>query len=479
VAEIPCPLSEAARIYGDLPAVISWQETISYGDYESRVAAAAERLAECGIQKSERIALLLENSAEYAIFLFALFRIGAIACLFSTRLPEASVIESCNRIACRALITDRKFADLDSIRRLHPGELTARDTHEMRRDRVIDLGQPAAIILTSGTSSAPKPALLTYGNLYYNAKGSNANIAFGPGDRWLQSLPLYHVGGLGILFRAVLGGGAVVIPQKGQTIGESAERHAVTHLSLVSTQLRELVDQVSNSAHKPSTLKAVLLGGGPFGEPLLEKAVAAGFPIYSSYGLTEMASQVTASRPREPLSKPLSAGKVLPYREVAISAEQEILVRGETLFAGYVNSERVVSAVDGDGWFHTRDIGSLDVDENLTVTGRLDNMFVSGGENIQPEEIEDVLLQIDGVERALVVPSPDAKYGMRPVAFVQSGSDAIVDVEKLRTQLRAVLPGYKCPDRFFPWPANIRTAGIKPSRAEFARLASEKLGSET
>ena len=132
----------------------------------------------------------------------------------------------------------------------------------------------------------------------------------------------------------------------------------------------------------------------------MDEALARGLPIHTSYGLTEMASQVTTTPPGASPGELRTAGRVLPGREVSISGGGEILVRGETLFAGYVDGEKVDRPLDADGWFHTGDLGDLDEDGYLRVLGRSDNLFISGGENIQPEEIEEALCSLEGVERS-------------------------------------------------------------------------------
>jgi O-succinylbenzoic acid--CoA ligase len=318
----------------------------------------------------------------------------------------------------------------------------------------IPLGRPATIVFTSGSTGIPKAALHTFGNHYHNALGSNTNIALRPGDRWLHSLPLYHVGGLSILFRCLLAGATVALPLQGRSLGEAIARFDATHVSLVSTQLLRLLREDPNLAG----LKTVLMGGGPVPASLVDEAVARGLPIHTSYGLTEMASQVTTTPPGASPEALRTAGRVLPGREVSISGE--ILVRGETLFAGYVEGEKIDRPLDADGWFHTGDLGDLDQDGCLRVLGRRDNLFISGGENIQPEEIEEALCRLKGVSEAVVVPVTDPEFGHRPVAFVRTESSGIAH---LAPELEKILPRFKIPTAFHPWPEATQR-GMKPDR---------------
>nr|MBA3637439.1 AMP-binding protein [Rubrobacteraceae bacterium] len=290
----------------------------------------------------------------------------------------------------------------------------------------------------------------------------NANIALRSGDRWLHSLPLYHVGGLSILFRCLLAGATVALPQHETPLGEAIAGLGATHVSLVSTQLSRLL----RGAADLTALEAVLMGGGPVPHSLVDAAFSRGLPVHTSYGLTEMASQVTTTPPGASLEELRTAGRVLPNREVSISVRGEILVRGETLFAGYVEGGGLDRPLDAGRWFHTGDLGELDESGYLRVRGRLDNLFISGGENVQPEEIEEALCRLEGVDEAVVVPVPDEEFGARPVAFVRTDGG----VRDLSRELEPVLPQFKIPISFHPWPEEARR-GMKADRAALLERA--------
>jgi O-succinylbenzoic acid--CoA ligase len=212
------------------------------------------------------------------------------------------------------------------------------------------------------------------------------------------------------------------------------------------------------------------MGGSGMPPTLIRAALERGLPVHTSYGLTEMASQVTATRAGASLEDLLTSGSVLPYREVSISGEGEVLVRGATLFAGYVEGDRVRSPVDEDGWFHTGDLGAFDGEGRLLVRGRRDNMFVSGGENVQPEEIEAALEAIEGITASVVVPVRDAEFGSRPVAFVRSMGG--FSPEGLAGALEARLPRFMVPIAFHPWPEDL-AGGMKPDRRALEDRARE------
>jgi o-succinylbenzoate---CoA ligase len=445
-------------------ALIGARGVTSYEELDRLVSAAAVRLGE--LEAGSRVALYLQRDERYVALLLALIRAGHVACPLSDRVPSRGVAPLLERAACSALISDdEELLRTAGANLLRPKpEDLLRESQQFAEPADIPLGRPATIIFTSGSTGVPKAALHTFGNHYHSALGSNANIALMPGDRWLHSLPLYHVGGLSILFRCLLAGATVALPQQGTPPCEAIAGFGATHVSVVSTQLLRLLREDAD----PGGLEAVLMGGGPIPASLVDEAVARGLPVHTSYGLTEMASQVTTTPPGVSLEELRTAGRVLPHREVAISGSGEILVRGQTLFAGYVEGERLDRPLDAEGWFHTGDLGELDDNSYLRVRGRMDNLFVSGGENVQPEEIEEALSGIRGVEAAVVVPVPDTEFGHRPVAFVRTAGD-VVRSENLAHSLELLLPRFKIPIAFHGWPEE--TGGMKVNRASFRERA--------
>ena len=463
-----CPLRATAISSPGAPAVVGAGRVMTYGELDLRATAAVEGIEELGFGSGARVALYLPTDERYFVLLLALIRAGCVACPLSTRLPPRGVAPLLQATSCPALISsDEELLEATGTdtQKLRPEKLLA---DELAEDRVrsheplrLALDQAATVIFTSGSAGAPKAAVHTFGNHYYSALGSNANIALAPGDRWLQSLPLYHVGGLSILFRCLLAGAAVTLPKPGAPLGEATSD--ATHVSFVSTQLLRLLRE---EVFDPGGLKAILLGGGRIPVPLVEEAAGRGLPVHTSYGLTEMASQVTATPPGASREELCTAGRPLPHREISISEDGEILVRGETLFAGYVEGEAVDRPLDADGWFHTGDLGELDAGGYLRVRGRRDNLFISGGENIQPEEIEEALCRLEGVEEAVVVPVPDTEFGSRPVAFVRTAHEKIGDLARA---LEPILPRFKIPVAFHGWPEENR--GMKVDRAFFRERA--------
>ncbi len=472
------PLTASSERWPEREALICDGHSVSYRELANLVSITTSYLRDKGIAKGERVGILANNCRQYPILLHALWRIGAVACPISVRFPHEAVASMLDDIGCSALVTMGEPFGMDwssSIRRLDMAEVVSAqpdDSGDRSDELAFDLECPATVMFTSGTTTQPKAVLHTYANHYYSALGSNENIEVSPGDRWLLTLPLWHVGGLAILFRTMLGGAAVVIDDPGDNLEAVIERNRVTHLSLVATQLRRLLDQ-DLSQGAADRLKAILVGGSFVPQRMISEARNRRWPVCTTYGLTEMASQVTTTALRDAVSHLRTSGRLLNHREMRLAADGEIFVRGRTLFKGYVRrGTDLISGRDGDGWFHTGDIGSVDANGYLVVTGRMDNMFISGGENIHPEEIETALCCLPDVEEALVVPISDDEFGRRPVAFVRFIEGAKLTRLEILAFLGGSLPRFKLPVRLYCWPDVQTDRVLKVDREAFHRLAA-------
>ncbi|MBD3401759.1 o-succinylbenzoate--CoA ligase [candidate division GN15 bacterium] len=474
--DLLCPIIEAARSYCGHTAIVTPERTVSFDSLDRFTSIVAEKFVEAGVSALDRVAILAGPSLTNILAQLACLRIGAVACPISTRWTADMIETALERLQPVLLVTDS--ADPQSLDR--PAITCETITEWLRtipapapieRPPVRSVDQPATVIFTSGSSDEPKAALLTLGNHYFNALGSNRQIFFRPGDRWLLSLPLYHVGGLAIVFRVLVGGGAVVVPPADMELTDAIARYRISHLSLVSTQFRRLLGSDADLKYLASQLKAVLLGGSAIPASLIRHALDYGLPVHKTYGMTEMASQVATTAPHDLPGRIDTSGRVLDYREVEISDTREILVRGETRFAGYIERDRLERPFDDEDWFATGDTGRLDSNGYLTVFGRTDNMFISGGENIQPEQVEAALGKLDDVLEVLVVPVAEPEYGHRPVAFVRLSPGVMLDERAVRLKLQPMLPRFAIPDRILVWPKSAEGTSLKPSRADFTRLA--------
>lgn len=470
--EISCPLARHAARHPDDPAIIAPDgSVVSYAALDRLAGRAEAGLEEEGLKADHRLAIHAGPGPEMIALLLACFRRGVVAALINQRLPASAVIDACELVNARILVTDAD-APVSAHSRQHSLKRLLRDRPDglYDRDAIWQLDAPANIVFTSGSTGDSKAVLHSLDNHVCSASGSRANIPLERGDRWLLALPLYHVGGLAIVFRCLLSGGTITIPHRDEDLAESVRRRRPTHLSLVSTQLKRLLD--APDALPLSSLRAVLLGGSAIPSTLIDRALERGLPIHTSYGMSEMASQITTTRPGADRQELATSGYLLPHRELRIE-DDRILVRGETRFLGYVQGDELIQPFADGGWFATGDTGFLDAEGRLVVTGRADEMFISGGENIQPLQIERALAAIDGIDSAVVVPVPDPTYGQRPFAFLDA--DRKLDPEDVSRRLRETLPGYMIPVDYHALPDHAPGA-LKLSRPDLTQLARDLRG---
>jgi len=441
-------VARAAGRFGDHPALLAEDSILSFRELEKETSRIAATLDRRDIRNGKTAALCMPNSPELVLLLLALLRTGAVAAPLNHRFPAERLRAMLENLNPSVLVgTEELTGTLDFSVRLTPGKILSeaeRATIEpqFNSSTVQQFNTPVTVIHTSSSSGVAKAALLSFGNHYHSALGSNENLPFGPGDCWLLSLPLFHIGGYALLFRSLLGGGSLAAAEPDRPIAEALQRFDITHLSLVPTQLYRLLRDDA-SRNRLRRAKAVLLGGSAVEPALLRDAAKAGIPVYLSYGSTEMSSQIATTGGTVPADA-VTAGRVLPYRELSIGAGDEILVKGPCLFRGYLSPDGPGLETDGSGWFHTGDTGTLSPDGELRVTGRMDNMFISGGENIHPEEIERALCDIAGIRRALVVAVPDREYGARPKAYIEASDNAPGD-EDILSRLRDGIGSIKTP----------------------------------
>ncbi|MBA2694191.1 MAG: o-succinylbenzoate--CoA ligase [Rubrobacter sp.] len=464
---VPCPLRTAALAAPDSPAVVGHYGEASFADLDRRATASARKLESLGLSDGAKVGVRLPKSAGQIFLILAAMRAGSVFVPISTRIPPEGIPPLLETAGCSAFVSAAdvalRAAEGSRARPFRPEELLGDVCEPSSEGIQIPLDRPATIVFTSGSTGSPKAALHTFGNHFFSALGSNANIRLVPGDVWLHSLPLSHVGGLSILFRCLTAGATMAFSNPNSSVGRAIPEAGATHVSLVATQLRRLFDEDAPF----DGVKAILLGGSAMPGSLLEEAHRRGLPVHTSYGLTEMSSQATTTRPGASLEELRTSGGPLPYREASVAdGDGEILVRGETLFSGYVEGDGLSRPFDEDGWFHTKDLGRIDGEGRLTVLGRKDNLFISGGENIQPEAVEEEIRRAANVEDAVVVPISDDEFGYRPVAFVKGD----VSPEKLRASLEAALPRFAVPVAFHAWPDDA-PAEMKVDRGFFRERA--------
>jgi len=414
-------LDRAARARPGHVALQTPQGSLSYSELLAAARAGAEQLAERGARRGQRVAIAMPPGLAFAQALHACLLLGAIAVPVD---PRSSPSERELLAAGAAVLLE---APLRMPSAHASGAAPARH----------DLDATAAVIHTSGTTSSPRPVELTYGNFLWSALGSAVALGHDPRERWLCALPLSHVGGLSILVRSAVYATTAVVHERFDTdrVLHALIEHDVTLVSLVATTLSRLLDAGLQS---PPALRAALTGGGPVPAALVRRAHAAGVPVASTYGLTEACSQVTTTPVAAIGADRPPGGPPLFCTRVGIASDQEILVQGPTVAQAGISS---------DGWLHTGDLGALDDDGRLTVTGRKSDTIVSGGENVAPAEVEAVLETHPDVLEAAVLGRPDPQWGEAVSAIVVARPGSAIEGEALRAHCARVLAPYKVPRR--------------------------------
>lgn len=340
---------------------------------------------------------------------------------------------------------------LTGAREPPPPDLTAT---RLVNERDIDPESPFSLLLTSGSTGAPKVIILSRRAVLASAAASQSNLGLDDDERWMLCLPLSHVAGLAIVVRMLAARRSVVLFEPGaagllartRDLGRHIHERRVTLVSLVPTLLGRMLHE---DFTPPPALRAVLLGGAGSSCELAERARHVGLPLLTSYGLTETGSQIAARRFAErfaPLPQRggcVSSGHALDGVEIKIVGGR-IAVRTAALFSGYVGTE--TPALDADGWFLTSDRGELGPHGELYVLGRTDLVIVSGGEKVDPEEVERALRMLPEVREACVFGVPSVEFGQRVVAVVvPAAGTPPFELEQLTVQLRSRLARFKLP----------------------------------
>jgi O-succinylbenzoic acid--CoA ligase len=433
-------LAQRAQTCPDRLAVCGEEVQLSYLELEREATSAARRLAAKGARRDALVALELEPSVEMIVLFHALMKLGAVAYPMSPRLSAAEREAEMERVQPALVLSGADGAGLTEADLPLLGEHDLAATHSMVR--------------TSGTSGAPRTVGLTYGNHLWSAVGSAFNIGVEPTDRWLCCLPMHHVSGLSILMRSVIYGTGMVV-HDGFDIGrveESLEGDGVTIVSLVATQLARLLEAGVDLL----PLRAVLVGGGPVPVDVLEEAIGRGATVVQTYGMTETASQVTTLAPMDARRKLGSAGRPLLTTHLRIK-NGEILVQGPTVAPGLADEE---------GWLHTGDLGRIDEEGFLYVEDRLGDVIITGGENVIPAEVEEVLLRHPDVADAGAVGREDAEWQEAVVAVVVPRDGAEPDAGELRRHCAEHLAPFKVPKHIEFMAELPRTASGKLLRRE-------------
>ena len=437
------------QLRGEAQALRLNDRLLTWRELCARVDALAAGFAAQGVMEGQGVALRAYNQPETLLAWLALLQCGARVLPLNPQLPAVLLQELLPALTVQHQLVLNGAAQ--------PGDLpaltlqAAEGVHAVcwHGERLVSM------TLTSGSTGLPKAAVHSASAHLASAAGVLALMPFAAED---DSLPLFHVSGQGIIWRWLLAGARMTVRDK-QPLAQMLQ--GCTHASLVPTQLWRLLND--NAA---LSLKAVLLGGAAIPVELTERALAQGIRSFCGYGLTEFASTVCAKA----ADGAADVGEPLPGREVKIVAG-EIWLRASSMAAGYWRDGQLLPLTNDEGWFATRDRGELH-NGRLTVVGRLDNLFFSGGEGIQPEEVERVILAHPQVQQVFIVPLDDAEYGQRPVAVVEC--DDGCELSALAAWSAERLARFQQPVQWLRLPDTLKNGGIKISRQALREWARQQ-----
>ncbi|WP_312854289.1 AMP-binding protein [Natronococcus sp. JC468] len=447
----------------------------TFRELDRRVDAAAAALRDVlETPREARLGFLLDSRPAFATLFFAAMRLGTPVVPLNVREAVPELVGKAERTKLEAVVceadTESDALELADER----GGIPVRSVDDPGSDRVrpIAVGDDAAdspsppaaepaslepddvqlIMFTSGTSGDPKGVRLTVGNLLASATASAFRLGVTREDRWLCCLPMYHMGGLAPVVRSVLYGTPVVVQRsfEPRATADALESFAITGVSLVPTMCKRLLEDGWRPA---DSLRFVLLGGAPASSDLLERCREADVPVHPTYGMTETASQIATATPAETEAHEGTSGQPLLGTDVAVVDEDgeavpagevgEFVVSGPTVTPGYLEPEHTEAAFSDRG-LHTGDVGYADAEGRLWVLNRRSDRIVTGGENVDPGAVADVLRSHPAVADAAVVGLADPEWGERVAALVvpEGGS---VDLEDLLERCDDRLAGFKRP----------------------------------
>ncbi|MGZ9896789.1 o-succinylbenzoate--CoA ligase [Shewanella gaetbuli] len=472
------PVQQAAIQHPQQPAVLLDGQTVSYQQWAQRISRLADSLKAQGLKQGDIGAIIIEpashigtnNNAIHTLeainFYWACIEIGAVYFPINGRFSTQQINQLIGRFNIHHVWhnTPRQTTLPQSINWLYDDTLSTAKIETPHQPTKVNPHRPANIILTSGSSGTPKAAVHSLMNHLASAQGASRYIALNPNDKWLLSLPLFHIGGLAIVNRCANAGACIVIKSTKTSLDKQLIDDAISHVSMVPTQAIQMLNQHPQALHK---VKALLLGGGVIEASLIERLTQQKIPAFTSYGMTEMSSQITTAKANEFGHH----GRALPLRQLKL-VDDIIWVKGECLFQGYLELDpqqgfTLSLPVDDQGWFCTHDRGKFNDKGQLLLLGRADNMFICGGENIQPEEIESVLLQHPLVSKAIVFGQPDTEFGLLPAAIIDyTTKQPPEDIhQQLANLVTNQLARFKRPRHWYTWP-EVEQSGLKVNRKQ-------------
>ncbi len=454
-------------------------QRFTYAELDALADAWRDALRAAGVGAGDRVATLASNRAAQPALFYACTRLGAILVPLNWRLSSRELARVLGNARPTVMVGESRFRSLAESANLDAQELRwielpadgdeppsgttpwARPSAARARasdDVRLDAESPALILYTSGSTGAPKGALISHRQILYNAIATTTAWELGADDVAPISTPFFHTGGWNVFATPLWQrGGRVVLFDAFDPASylDGLADEGCTVALTVPTQLILLLESGAWGRAIPS-LRYFISGGAPCPVSLMERVRAAGFGMKEGFGLTECGPNCFTMPGDEAPRRPGSVGWPVPYldmrlvdsegREVAADEPGELLLRGPQLFSGYFDDPaRTAAAVDAEGWLHTGDLATRSADGAYRICGRRKEMFISGGENVYPGEVESALIEHPAVAQVAVIGVPDAKWGEVGRAFVVPRAGATIETDDVVRWARTSLAGYKVP----------------------------------
>lgn len=450
------------QLSGSQIALYYLDQAITFHELTNDVTRWAEKLTGLNLPNNRPIALLGTNRKNTYELILALQQLQHPVVLLNFRLSRKELQTQLDDADPALLIVDDHLFQWSDLKIksglvLSYPKLIQQRSEPFTPKPEFQNAALADIMYTSGSTGKPKGVLHTFGNHFYSAIGTGLNFNLTDKDAWICTVPLFHISGLSIMMRSLIYGLAVYLEPdfSAPRLNQILANESATIISVVPYMLKKLLGALPENGHYQPEFKGFFLGGGPIDSQTLEICKAHHMPVVQSYGMTETTSNIAALKFRDAGQKIGSAGQALFPVQLRIEPENnqgigEIQVKSPTLAKGYLHQPDAFKAqFTPDHWFKTGDVGLLDNEGYLYLKGRKDTMFISGGENIFPNEIEAVYTQYPGIQEIAVTHRKDPRWGSVPIAYLVAEPGISLDAAALKTFGRERLAHYKVPDTFY------------------------------
>jgi acyl-CoA synthetase (AMP-forming)/AMP-acid ligase II len=510
-ATIPGLVARAAASFPELEALVDERARLTFARLDEEVAHAGRALVASGIEPGDRVAIWAPNCTEWVVAALGIFAAGGVLVPLNTRFKGAEARYVLERADVKLLFTVTDFLDTnyEALLRAEPelpelreiidlrgpawSEFLARDTGAEQLPAALRGDDLCAILFTSGTTGRPKGAMLTHGATVRAYDAWSTVVGLRAGDRYLVVNPFFHSFGLNAGIVASLVKGAAIVPHAVFDVDAVMTRAAEENISMLPgppTVYQSILDHPRLAEFDMSSLRLAVTGAAAVPVELVRRMRAElGFEtIVTGYGLTEATGIATMCRhDDDPETIATTSGRAIPDVEVLVVDDKnvevprgeagEVVIRGYNVMRGFIHDpEATAEAIDADGWLHTGDVAVMDDRGYIRITDRTKDMFIVGGFNAYPAEIENMINEHPAVGQVAVVGVPDERMGEVGYAYVIPRLNATITADELQTWCRAKMANYKVPRHFEIVDAVPLNASGKVLKYELRERARATLG---